>query len=369
MRHPTDGTLRRLLDEPVGVADADRDHVRGCPVCLAGLADAQRDAAAAGAALDVDVDAGADPGLETDVDAAWRRLSRAASADGAGRAASTRERHQGRRWRPALRSPVVVAVGVVALVAGAGAAAAADWLQIFRTEQVAPITASEADLVRLPDLSAFGSVEITERPDVHQVPDAAAAAEATGLSVPQVVALPPGVTGDPAYQVGGRMSALFSFSAASAAEFEAATGSGSGPPAGLDGSQFRLTAGPGLAAIWSGNAGPPALMVGRAVAPAVYSSGVPFDTVRDYLLTLPGLPADVAEQLRGYTADGTTLPLFLEAGTVTSSATDVNGAPATLLTSKDGAMSGVVWVEAGVVTVVGGSLTADEVLSVARELL
>ena len=67
MRHPTDGTLRRLLDEPAGVADADREHVAGCPVCLSGLAAAQEDAAVAGAALDVE--------LAVDVDTGWHRLS------------------------------------------------------------------------------------------------------------------------------------------------------------------------------------------------------------------------------------------------------------------------------------------------------
>ena len=41
MRHPSDGTLRRLLDEPVGVTDPDREHVADCPVCQAGLAAAQ----------------------------------------------------------------------------------------------------------------------------------------------------------------------------------------------------------------------------------------------------------------------------------------------------------------------------------------
>ncbi|MEU4428920.1 hypothetical protein AB0F81_50630, partial [Actinoplanes sp. NPDC024001] len=63
MRHPTDGTLRRLLDEPEGVADADREHVAGCPDCLAGLTAAQQDAAAVGAALHVEAAA--------DVDAGW----------------------------------------------------------------------------------------------------------------------------------------------------------------------------------------------------------------------------------------------------------------------------------------------------------
>src|SRR5918999_6457436 len=72
MRHPTDGTLRRLLDEPAGVADADREHAGGCPVCLSRLATAQEDAAAAGAALDVE--------LAVDVDSAWRRLSHSLAA-------------------------------------------------------------------------------------------------------------------------------------------------------------------------------------------------------------------------------------------------------------------------------------------------
>ena len=75
MRHPTDGTLRRLLDEPAGVADADREHVAGCPECLTGLAAAQQDAALTGAALQVD--------LAVDVDAGWSRLSHAAASTGA----------------------------------------------------------------------------------------------------------------------------------------------------------------------------------------------------------------------------------------------------------------------------------------------
>ena len=33
MRHPTEGTLRRLVDEPAGVTDANRRHVAECPDC------------------------------------------------------------------------------------------------------------------------------------------------------------------------------------------------------------------------------------------------------------------------------------------------------------------------------------------------
>ena len=62
MRHPIDGTLRRLVDEPAGVAQADREHVAGCPVCLSGLAAAQDDAAVTGAALDFEVSPDVDRG-------------------------------------------------------------------------------------------------------------------------------------------------------------------------------------------------------------------------------------------------------------------------------------------------------------------
>jgi hypothetical protein len=359
MRHPTDGTLRRLVDEPAGVADADREHVASCSVCLSALAAAQKDAAATHAVLDVDV--------TTDVDMAWRRLSHAVTAEGRRRTAAAAPT-PAPRWRAALRSPVVAGVAVVALLTGAGAAAAADWLQIFRTEQIAPVAVTQADLVELPDLSAYGEVELVEEADVREVADAAAAEEATGLSVPEVSELPRGVTGEPSYQVGNPISAVFTFSAEKAAQAAAAAGETlPPPPPGLDGSQFRLVAGPGLAAAWSEARGLPALVVARGVAPTAYSSGIPFDTARDYLLSLPGLPEDVASQLRSFSGDGTTLPLPVPAELETSSA-DVDGLPATVLTSRDGTMAGVVWVDDGIVTAVAGSLSADEVLSVARGL-
>src|SRR3954453_17354866 len=77
MRHPTDGPLRRLVDEPAGVPDADREHVATCPVCLAGLVAARDDAAATGAVLS--------PTPSVDVDAGWHRLTAAAAADEARR--------------------------------------------------------------------------------------------------------------------------------------------------------------------------------------------------------------------------------------------------------------------------------------------
>lgn len=360
MGHPTEGVLRRLLDEPAGVADTDRRHVAGCPQCLGGLASMGEDAVLVDAALATERVAG------VDVEAGWRRLSTAAPAHDRQRAAAP---PAAGRWRGVLRRPGIAALAVAVALTGAGAAAANDWLQIFRTEQVAPVSFSTSDLVTLPDLDAYGEVLVTGDVDVNPVPDAAAAAAETGLDVPEVSTLPRGVSGEPVYQVGGEVSATFTFSAERAARAAAEAGTTfPTPPPGLDGSQVRLVAGPGVATIWRQPTGVPALFVGRAVAPTAFSSGVPFETVRDYLLSLPGLPDDVATQLRTFTADGSTLPLPVPADRMTSSSAQVDGVPATVLTSRDRLLAAVVWANEGVVTVVAGSLDPAEVVSIARGL-
>jgi hypothetical protein len=358
MRHPTDGTLRRLLDEPAGVPDADREHVASCATCLGDLDRVRTDARLTGAALEVPA-AG-----DVDVDVAWARLSAAAPP-----ARRTPAPARPARWRSAVRKPAVAAVAAAVLLSGAGVAAANDWLPIFQTERVDPVAITSADLVQVPDLSAYGDLRLDQEPRTEQVANAATAQERTGLAVPEVAELPEGVTGDPAYQVGDVVGATFTFSAAKAAQAAAAEGEVlPPPPAGLDGSSLRMEAGPGVAAVWSQPTGVPTLVVASVVAPKVYSSGVPFETVRDYLLSLPGLPAGLADQLRDLSADGATLPLPVPAELVTSSTADVGGIPATVLTSRDGLFAGVVWVEDGRVTGVAGSLDADELLSVARGL-
>lgn len=273
------------------------------------------------------------------------------------------------RWRSVLRSPAVAGVAVVAVIAGASTAAATDWLPIFRAEHVAPVEVTQHDIVELPDLRQYGEVTVFEEPDVREVPDAHIAEDATGLVVPEVADLPRGVTGEPTYVVGNRARAEFTFDAERAAKAAAAAGEAlPEPPAGLDGSTFRLTAGPGVVAVWSSNSDVPALVVARLVAPTADSTGVDFETARDYLLSLPAIPAGLAERLRDFTGDGSTLPLPFPVEAMQSTTVDVGGDEATLLTSRDGTMAGVVWVEDGTVTAVAGSLSADEVLAVAREL-
>ena len=278
MRHPTEGVLRQLLDEPAGVADTNREHVVGCPRCLGGLAAAREDAALVDEAL------ATEGGV--DVDAAWRRLSTAALP--AGPLRTTAPARAGRS-RAALRRPAVAALAVAVFMSGAAAAAANDWLQIFRTEQIAPVSLSTADLIALPDLSAYGDVAVTGDVDVHQVPDAAAAEAETGLDVPDVTTLPRGVSGEPVFQVGGEASATFTFSADRAAQSAAESGTTlPRPPPGLDGSQVRLDAGPGVAQIWGP---PPGCPPSSWVAPSRQRPSPPASRSRRRATTCSRCPA------------------------------------------------------------------------------
>ncbi len=362
MRHPTEGVLRRLLDEPSGVAVLDRQHVHDCAECAVRLDVVRRDADLARAALP----SAAVADIDVDVERAWHRQYAAAPASTTGRQAPSSSRVKVSSF---LRRPSVAALAFVVVLGGAGTAAANDWFSIFRTEQVAMVSISAADLVALPDLSAYGDLEITQRPNLREAQDASAAAALSGLTVPTVGDLPRRVDGKPTYQVGDQVTATFTFSTDRAAEAAADVGGTlPTPPPGLEGSSVRLVAGPGVAQLWTSDAGAPALVVGRVVAPTASSTAVPFEVVRDYLLAVPGLSTDVAEQLRTFTADGSTLPLPVPADQFTTTSTEVGGVPATLLVTRNKALAVVVWVDDGLVTVVAGSLDAEEVLSVARDL-
>jgi hypothetical protein len=123
-----------------------------------------------------------------------------------------------------------------------------------------------------------------------------------------------------------------------------------------------------VASLWSEARGLPAMVVARAVAPTASPPGVPFEAARDYLLSLPGLPDDVAQQLRGFSGDGTTLPLPLPAHLVETSTAEVDGVQATVLTARDGFLSRCRLGRGRRRHRGRGSLTTDELLSVARGL-
>jgi hypothetical protein len=258
----------------------------------------------------------------------------------------------------------VVAAGAVALViAGAGAAGGTDAFQVFRAQQVETVELRADDLVALPNLRGLGEVELTGDPQPREVADARAAGVETGLAVPTPAGLPAGVTGTPTYQVAGPVGATVTLDATAAAGAGLPT-----LPAELDGADFRVDAGPGVAQIWTSGEGLPRLVVGVARAPQLAADEADLAAVRDYLLALPGMPDDVVGALEDLDPSDGTLPLPVPRGLAEASTADVAGVEATVLETPDRSLAAVVWIADDVVTVVAGSYAGDELLAVAQGL-
>ncbi len=362
MSHLSDGMLRRVLDEPVAVGDAERQHAARCERCGAQLAAARADRDTVAALLD------AGPADAAELDQAWSAVRHRLAAEPAaapargGRPVS----HRGLR----LRRPVVAVTAAVVLAIGTtAAAAAANWLPIFSPHTVKPVTFSVSSFASLPDLTAYGTLSTPQNWQPEVVTDAATAAARSGIAVPSIGTLPPGVTGRPAYAVLPVGHADFTFSAEKARAAAARHGEALPPmPSGIDGSTLRLDLGPGLVESWMQSQNVPTLTVVRMKAPKVSSQGVSLTTLETYLLAQPGIPAGLAAQLKALPADGSVLPIPVPSDVATSRSTTVGGVPATLLSMRDGSGGAIVWIRDGTLNAAFGLLSSSDLLSVAHEL-
>lgn len=361
--HLSDGQLRRALDEPSAVSDAEREHLAGCERCWTEAEAARADRDVVGGAL------GGEP--PAPVDAAWNRLVadlRVPDLDEE-RPVVAMPVPAPRKRLAGMRRPVAVVATVAVLAVGSTAAAAAgDLLQIFRPRAVTPVSFSVKDLTGLPDLTAYGTLDVAKNFGPEPVASAAEAKARTGIAVPRVAHLPRGVTGRPQIAVITAGSPTFTFSAAKARA--AAERSGASLPAlpvGMDGAKLKVNLGPGVAEIWGEGSAVPGLGVARIKAPTASAEGVPVATLRDYLLSQPGIPAKLAAQLKAIPIDGSVLPIPVPDGVSADGAT-VGGAKATVLTTNDGAGAAVIWIADGQLTAVFGPLDRSEVLDVARGL-
>jgi hypothetical protein len=142
-------------------------------------------------------------------------------------------------------------------------------------------------------------------------------------------------------------------------------------PSSVDGSTLVVNGGPALIAVWgisgtTGEPGVPTLVIAQTRIPTVDSSGATTTQLEDYLLSQPGVPPELAAQIKAIKDPSTTLPIPIPKGLATTEATQVNGTPAVMIKAVFGA--GVVWVKNGVIYAVGGQLTPDQVLAIATSL-
>jgi len=370
VRHASEGTLRRLSDEPSAVPDIVRGHVAGCQRCHARQVRVSRDTERCARLL-------AGPRLVPDVDTAWTRLQgelHRPVAKGAGRrggpAAVPSRAHRFRRV--SLRTGV--AIGVAGLVV-AGTAAAATLTTVFAPVRVAPLSLSQSDVQAVaafmgtggshvlggfpsPNGSSalpFGTIDWSSSGRAETVGSLGQATAVAGFRVTLPARLPSGVGPADGFIVQPRVTAKVTFAASAA---------------GVGGSSVILDAGPAVLAEYgsASGAGLPTLAVLAMPRPTAVSTGATTSQVEAFLLRQPGIPPQLAEEIRLLGNLGTTLPVPVPPGASVRSV-QVAGWPGVLLADPSNAAAGVVWEDgAGTVHLVVGILDPQDVLYVAKQL-
>src|SRR5205823_3486028 len=103
------------------------------------------------------------------------------------------------------------------------------------------------------------------------------------------------------------------------------------PPT-ISGSTLIVNAGPALIEVWGLSASAaeaqiPTLVIAQTRIPTVDSTGATAAQLEDYLLSQPGVPPDIAAQLRAIKDPAPTLPVPIPHGLATTEAVQANGVP------------------------------------------
>lgn len=367
MAHLTDGTIRRLVDDPESIPAADARHFEGCTECQARKAAAVEDSAAIATLLAV-------PEAKLDMGAALQRVRSAPDA-------KPRFGFRLPLMRPMSRPLMLGFAAALAGVALLATVVANDLKLGYSPSSVTAVPITYADMQSLSQLSAYGSVTWTTQPQLQLVNSAAEAESLTGLKPPTASSLPAGVSTHITYAAMTQAVAVFTFNA-SQASAAAAAGGKSLPalPAGLDGAQLTVTVGPAVGEVYGTLQAPssstksitaadlPQLVVIESNAPSVTSTQVTPAELEGYLLKLPGLSPELTAAIKAIGNPSSTLPIPIPIQYATSTNVTVNGNPGVALGDNTGLGSGVIWVQHGELYAVAGTVKQSDVLNIANNL-
>ena len=363
MAHLSDGTLRRKFDDADALTESDNRHLSTCAGCQARYAALAEDAQAVASILAV-------PELKVDVASAYSRVRSAEAA---------RPRFGIRLpiLRPSSR-PVMGVLAAATVILALVVTGIAQGL-FFRPQSVQVVPVSVADLQSLNGLGDFGTLTWTTQPAPQLVTSAAEAASVSGLHVPVVGKLPDGVSSNVTYAAMPAAVGVFTFDGAKAAAAAAKAGKTlPAMPAGMDGSKLTVTVGPAVVEIFGNlDTGAPSdasqlslpqLVVGSSNAPVVTSTGVTTQQLEDYLLSLPGVSPKLAAAIRAVKDPSTTLPIPIPIEYATSKTVTVQGVDGVAVGDNTGLGAGVIWIKAGIIYGVAGTLKQNVILEIADGL-
>ena len=364
MSHLADGTLRRVIDEPHAISDADSAHLESCGECRTRQQTFARDAGAVAMLLDV-------PDVQADSALALRRL----------RASSTRSTLRlpfavgAPRWLAAAAAVVLVAFTLTST------GVADSFIQIFEPKQFVAVPLTQGDLSAVPDLTAYGTMtwsgpgkdEWTNAAPPFVTTDLAAARARSGLPVLTPASLPANADRSSLqFRVVQSARMTFTFDATKARD-AASRASATPPPmpSHIDGARLYVDVGPVVLQLYQ--VGPTGhdmsgLAIVEARPPVVSSNGVTVKELQDYLLSQPGISPTLAARIRAIADPQTTLPVPVPVNYAFTRDVTVQSRPGLLLGDSTGVFSVVFWRAGEVVRAVGGPLADSVVLDIANSL-
>jgi hypothetical protein len=364
--HLTEGSLRRIYDDPDAKSGADALHLESCVECQTRLKAVSEDARAVASLLAV-------PDVNVDFARAFGKVSSAPAA----------QPKFGIRFplvRPASRSLILVFAAVVAALAVVVTAIAEGGFSSTPTT-VTPVPVTVADMQALYQLSDYGTITWTTKPQLQLLTSASDATSASGIALSKVGQLPSGVSPNITYAAVGKAVATFTFSADKAAAAASKNGKTLPPmPKGMNGAKITVTLGPAVAEVYGDlnkppkgsditQAGLPQVVIAKSVVPTVSSTQVSARDFEDYLLAQPGISPTLADAIRALGTSGTTLPILVPVQFAShESITIRNNIPAVALGDNTGLGSGVVWINNGYVYVVAGTIKKDDAKTIANNL-
>jgi hypothetical protein len=354
-----------MVDDPdANTGAGGARHIETCAECKARYETVAGDARAITSLL-------AAPALNVDVASAFNRV----------RSAPTARPRFGFRlpvMRPGSR-PMVLAFATMIALVGLVVTAIAQGGSLITPTTVEPVPITVADMQALSQLSAYGSLTWTTKPNLQIVTSAAEAESISGLKPPTATNVPSTVSKTVTYAATPKAVAVFTFSKDKATSAAAGTGKNLPVlPAGMEGAQMTVSIGPAVAAIY-GNMTPPKagsdmtqadlpqMVIVKSNAPVATSTQVTVKQLEEYLLSVPGISPELTKAIKAL-GSGTTLPIPVPVEYATSSKVTVQDVAGVALGDNTGVGAGVIWVKNGVVYAVVGTIKLSDALDIANHL-
>lgn len=280
------------------------------------------------------------------------------------------------KWYRARRNWMIAAVAavlIVLLILPGSGALANQILALFRVQQFQPVQVTKQDVQSLssrpiPSLEDLGTIQIQPNSlQTHPNLTKTQAAQMVNFPILLPHYLPQGITNAPDFGVIDGGHATFTFSASKAHTYFVKNGYGNvNIPANLDSATFDLTTTAGVIIAY-GNQADTQFMLVEVPSPVVRATGnATLQELRDFVLSLPGLPASLVTQLKQIDLNSGIVPLPIPSG-VDSQSITVHGTSGLLLTSnvsttieqikKFPAGSAVIWQTHGIIYALGGTVS------------